>query len=471
MSTNPSPSPPAILLTLLALVPGAARAADGDFDATFHGGQPAVWGIVGGHFLASDAVVRPNGKVRIVGSTSFMVDGWDPFVLDVTSSAFEGYTTYAIDQGGGDDDRGLAITAAGGDSYFIGGRASTDEAAKPLQGLLMKIDADGDFDPALSPSGWSLESAYDWGGNSNGQSEIRDVVVLSDGSVAPLGRHDHESGTVWRGRAWRRIPGASFVNYGQALDVSLGSELAVAAVAEGANLGVVMITNAPVQVGAIGSSGLMLTRLTGDEGTLDPSFGNNGVGLVGETDDVFATSLARMADGRYVAGGYRVTSPGTLLEAPKTSAALWRFEADGDLDPTFGNGGRAYLDLGSRNGRNVVNSVAVQPDGRIVVTGYTGGISLGSDLDLVVARIQPGGIKDPTFGNGGVVRVDLDLAPDGIAIGKTVLLTAASRITVVGTAVNDGGTATVALRLTNDRREMNDGFESGGMEAWAKVVD
>ncbi|HZJ13941.1 MAG TPA: hypothetical protein VFD27_02780, partial [Chthoniobacteraceae bacterium] len=45
------------------------------------------------------------------------------------------------------------------------------------------------------------------------------------------------------------------------------------------------------------------------------------------------------------------------------------FGAPGDLDPTFGNGGKVTTAIGSGNDRG--SSVALQSDGKIVVAGYS----------------------------------------------------------------------------------------------------
>ena len=64
--------------------------------------------------------------------------------------------------------------------------------------------------------------------------------------------------------------------------------------------------------------------------------------------------------GRWLAGLAGVAVLGVAL-APSASAA------PGDLDPSFGSGGRAILTPG---GREVVyTDVAIQPDGKIVLVG------------------------------------------------------------------------------------------------------
>src|SRR6267143_785698 len=76
----------------------------------------------------------------------------------------------------------------------------------------------------------------------------------------------------------------------------------------------------------------------------------------------------------------------------------WRMAraADGDLDPTFGIGGKVVTDF--TNGTDWLSRIAVQPDGKIVAIGDTFPSRRGA-----LARYNPDGTLDVTFGNGGKV--------------------------------------------------------------------
>jgi uncharacterized delta-60 repeat protein len=86
----------------------------------------------------------------------------------------------------------------------------------------------------------------------------------------------------------------------------------------------------------------------------------------------------------------------------------------GDLDASFGAGGKAFVGdapfvLGG--------SSVVQPDGKIVITGSTTPLVFSANRDIVVARLNPDGSPDLTFGTEGVVRTPIDLVPDGVDEG------------------------------------------------------
>jgi uncharacterized delta-60 repeat protein len=81
--------------------------------------------------------------------------------------------------------------------------------------------------------------------------------------------------------------------------------------------------------------------------------------------------------------------------------ALARYLPDGTLDATFGGNGTVLTDFTSID---QAHALALQPDGKIVVAGYSfvGGI----DSDVALARYRPNGTLDPTFGGDGTVLTD-----------------------------------------------------------------
>ncbi|HVY97416.1 MAG TPA: hypothetical protein VHA54_10705 [Solirubrobacterales bacterium] len=106
------------------------------------------------------------------------------------------------------------------------------------------------------------------------------------------------------------------------------------------------------------------------------------------------------------------------LLAPAASAA------PGDLDPTFGSGGSARF-LPSHE-EIALRGVAVQPDGKVVLTGVD-----QATAGVLVVRLLENGELDPSFGNGGVVTT---LFPGGYGEGRAVAIQPNGRIVVVGQA-------------------------------------
>src|SRR5213082_1116202 len=102
---------------------------------------------------------------------------------------------------------------------------------------------------------------------------------------------------------------------------------------------------------------------------------------------------------------------------------------DGDLDPTFGTDGKVLTDFD--HSTDIAYAVAVQTDGKLVVIGTTYINNDFSDEDFAVARYNPDGTLDETFGVGGKVQTDF---PDLAAVASSVVIQPDGKIVVAGGA-------------------------------------
>ncbi len=109
-------------------------------------------------------------------------------------------------------------------------------------------------------------------------------------------------------------------------------------------------------------------RYTGD-GRLDPSFGDGGMtgtAFVGASDYAVGVSLLP-GDGLLVAGAaLEPIDGGKLLDI-----GVARYTADGQLDPTLAPGGKLVTPFSDSPYVDSINVQALQPDGKLVVGGYT----------------------------------------------------------------------------------------------------
>ncbi|MEW6476657.1 MAG: hypothetical protein AB1679_30720 [Actinomycetota bacterium] len=159
---------------------------------------------------------------------------------------------------------------------------------------------------------------------------------------------------------------------------------------------------------ASGSKDFALARYNPD-GTLDPSFGRGGL-VTANSRSLTADIIRGMAvqpDGRIVVAG--VTYEDVATVGPNGDFMVARFLPDGQDDLTFGIGGVMTTDFGDSS-YDEPYAVVLQPDGKIVLGGYTNagngpGVLFGAD-QLALARYGPSGLLDPAFGQGGKVVFD-----------------------------------------------------------------
>jgi uncharacterized delta-60 repeat protein len=157
----------------------------------------------------------------------------------------------------------------------------------------------------------------------------------------------------------------------------------------------------------------------GAEGDLDPSFGSGGrVTTPIGSDDEAAEGAAIDSQGRIVTAGYTYGTDYNF--------ALARYTSAGNLDPSFGTAGKVVTPIGSSN--DVATAVAIDSQGRIVVAGYSG---FGSSEDFAVARYTPGGVLDTSFGpaHTGIVTTDFFHFADE---ANSVAIDSQGRIVVAG---------------------------------------
>lgn len=154
----------------------------------------------------------------------------------------------------------------------------------------------------------------------------------------------------------------------------------------------------------------------------DPSFGDGGL-----IPKVFANFAALGKGPPYLNDGYglivrpdgKVLVAGDVVPADNLAGpsfgVIAQFNPDGQADPTFGTDGLALTPAGSLP----TGPMVLQPDGKVVAATGTG-----------LIRLNPDGSADPSFGSGGVANPMLDptagfqalaLQGDGkiVAVGET----------------------------------------------------
>jgi uncharacterized delta-60 repeat protein len=200
-----------------------------------------------------------------------------------------------------------------------------------------------------------------------------------------------------------------------------------------------------VAVGEGGLRDVAVARYLPD-GILDASFGSGGIVTVdvppGTTTMDIAWAVAGQPDGKLVLAGQSGAS--ALPLAP----LIVRLNEDGTLDGSFGLGGLVLLPPGG-----YFYDVALQPDGRIVAAGSQG-------EDFLIARFSADGTLDPTFGSGGIVTLDLGSEYDVV---RTLFLLADERIVVIGSGGIDPEADGIAVARYQPNGTLDASFGADGV--------
>jgi uncharacterized delta-60 repeat protein len=173
-------------------------------------------------------------------------------------------------------------------------------------------------------------------------------------------------------------------------------------------------------------SAFLLMRYT-VTGTVDTDFGTNGVVVTPIGSSSSATSVAIQPDGKIVVAG------GTGWRS--SAIAIARYNSDGSLDFNFGSAGTLIINLGRYD---LARSIALQPDGRIVVAGDSSGV-------IAVVRCTVSGTLDASFNTSGIVTTTL---PGSYTVVSGVAQQSDGKVVVVGSVFNAGNNDILLARYT-----------------------
>ncbi len=165
--------------------------------------------------------------------------------------------------------------------------------------------------------------------------------------------------------------------------------------------------------------GLSIARYLRD-GSIDYDFGNLGIiqkqttTLEGELN-----SMVIQKDDKIVAVGYSINS-----NTNNENLTLVRFTDNGKLDESFGESGLIVTEIS--NQKEIGESVAIQPDGKIVCVGTT---QHDPNFDIFLVRYDEYGQLDPYFGLGGIVITNIKSGHD---LGKSIAIQNDGKLIVAG---------------------------------------
>lgn len=382
----------------LFLMPGSVQAAAGDLDPTYGNGGKVTTPT---SFFISDAAVQTDGKIIAVGDfvARYKLNG----SLDPTfgsggrvflSSGF--YANAVVIQPDGKIIAAGRIVSVHG-PYFQGTFA------------LMRLNRNGSLDTTFGAGGLAtirfLPDSWD---------RINDVALQPDGKIVVAGAVDFDN---WFALARFKSDGSPDTSFGDQGRVRTGmgaGEERAEAVAIQADLKIVVAGGAAESPDSFGVDNFALARYKSN-GQLDETFGNGGTvstDFNGSYDS--ALSVVVQSDGNIVAAGY-------AYSGTKQHFALARYDENGSLDPTFENNGKVLTSFSGSAGINKIllqSDGRIVAAGN----GVAGADPDAFPNDFIVARYNLNGSLDDSFGNQGTVVTDFGgdnrastivLQPDG----------------------------------------------------------
>jgi uncharacterized delta-60 repeat protein len=397
----------------------------GELDISFGGNGVQATDLTSASDFWNDVAILSDGSIIVCGWPLPYVAKYHSGGAIDTSFGESGIVT--IDVGVNAYTNAIAIQSDG--RIVLAGQSANEGGYGDL--TVFRLLPNGDLDPSFGNGGYVVTHIQ----SPNSSSIAHDVVIQPDGKIVAVGGAFGKSELCIMRYDTTGILDPFFDQDGIAEFPDLNAGTCVAIQADGRIL-------------AGGYSNVFgLVRVNSD-GSPDPSFGGDGIvvtsfgGLVSVGQDMVVQN-----DGRIILAGY------TAFFGPNYDFTLARYNGDGSLDITFGSNGKMVTGF-TAGSYDVCYAVCLQTDGKVLLTGRT-----HADVSSIgIVRYNVDGSLDPSFGNGGKVATTLGVGGStayGIALqtdGKILVAgDSCSSATVLIRYLNDLSLGLLGMR-PNDQR-------------------
>lgn len=391
--------------------------AAGELDPSFGQDGRVTTDFGGSDDLARDVLIQPDGKILVVGESQgrFALTRYNPggsldttfgsggrVSVDICTPCVREHGKAVVLQ----TDNKIIVA---GESYMGSGTAEDM--------TLARYHSDGSLDTSFGNNGFTTLNMPVWWEPAYG----RDIIVQSDGGLfvvgytgnpAASGQHSYEDhdGMLARFHSNGSLDGSFGSGGWTRFDLSGNGR-------DDVLLSIVQHSNGQVTaagyMGPAGSRDFVVTRFNLD-GSLDASFGSDGIVITDFSgrDDI-GRDMAIQPDGKIIVVGNS-----------SDDFVLARFNEDGSLDTALDGDGWVLTDFAGN--ADVAMDVLLQTDGQIVVSGFTGPVEGGN---FAIARYNPDGSLDSTFSGDGQATTDFGGGADN---GQGLAIQPDGRLVVVG---------------------------------------
>ena len=380
----------------------------GDLDTTFGDTGIVITDVNNASNEGKGIVIQPDGKIIVGGSSSVgftMVRYNANGSLDPTFGT-NGIVTYSPTPYGESVDA-IALQL---DGKIVTAGSNNFPPDGISRFIVVRFNSDGTVDQSFGTNGLATASLASFA------QFVRTLVVQSDGKIV-VGGDARETGGDGQFALARfdttGVLDTTFDGDGKVITIFPGS---------GGSAIFAIKVQGDGKIVAAGTAGFASTF--GDfaavryntDGSLDSSFGTAGKISTHFLNNDQARDVVIQPDGRIVLGG---TSNNDF------DFALARYDRNGTLDASFGNGGKVVLTIGSSGSH--ISGLASQPDEKLVAMG-------ASDRGVTVVRFNSNGAVDLSFGTSGIVFTRI--SPGSFDDPKAIKLDLSGRILITGRTNN-----------------------------------
>ncbi len=437
------------LLSFLCIPFNNLFAQAGNLDVSFGNGGIVKQDITGNNDYGFASAIQADGKILVAGFGNIDTLTYNDFVVlryqtnGNLDSSFGINGLVKTDLSGGQDDQAMSICLQTDGKIVVAGKSLISNA---YDFSIARYLTNGTLDSTFDSDG---KVTTDLGGiNDYGAS----VKIQADGKIVLTG-FSNAAGI-------NRLATVRYLSHGS-LDQTFDTDgIVYTQVGDVYIDGQSMAIQADGKIVACATTkfpgneyDVLLVRYNSD-GSLDQNFDNDGIVTTDVCYHDNAYALAIQNDGKIIVAG---SSYDTVNITMGKNVMLMRYLPNGSVDSSFGNQGKVFTEVS--NQADFANGVAIQSNGKILIVGRSAdGVS---EFSIILVRYLSDGNLDNSFGSGGTVTTNLGNEHE---YGQSVNIQADGRIVITGFYSQGGYNMFVARYLGDETPTTVSQFSSTNLE-------
>lgn len=326
---------------------------DGELDSSFGSGGVVTTEIGQSADVARAIAVDEMGRIVVAGSANSASTGLDfavvRYLADGELDSSFGSRGKTLVSFGDDADTAYSLLLQSDGKIVVGGESSRGSSQSGVDFALLRLDADGKPDESFGDAGLVTSSIAKLSARDSIYALALQTIAGEERIVAAGGEGDFMLARF-------RADGALDQTFGEQGKVTglFGSTI-------GAARALVITPAGEIVVAGHAHHDFALAKLD-ESGVLDGGFGSEGKVLTAVSEDNWdeAQGLALEADGKLLVAGWTYEG-----NSSSGNTALLRYDADGALDPSFGEAGIVITEVAATKKPDQGSALLVSPDERV----------------------------------------------------------------------------------------------------------
>jgi uncharacterized delta-60 repeat protein len=434
---------PVFQTDILAIYPAVLKA--GDLDPGFGNNGKAITDVNGTSDIAKEVFVQSDKKIVVAGTSNgkFALIKYNSNGSIDTSFGTNGKIVTTFDTG-----VNVVVTQQSDGKFVVSGASIAAPDSSQLL-TVSRYNSNGSLDTSFGNNGQvttDLLSLAPPGITTIGV-HPQEIIQQKDGKIIVGADTSNKTASYSSAYLPKGLSVLSRYNLDGSLDTSFGTNGKL--LSSGTGLSRLLLQD-DGQIVTIGTfiTGYVIRSLSSvvkrysSNGALNTSFDT--------TNSIFTFGRRNYA----IFGDAAIQSDGKIIVVDNINK-LFRYNTDGTVDSSFGTNGLASVDLDSSTFPQRNPSIVIQNDGKIITGGFTTSDFITSNKYSII-RYNKNGSVDTTFGDGGKIVRDLGLIGNdsNFAISSTLKLQPDGSIIIVGTTGTLNNTGTYDFEIA---RYLNDG--------------